>query len=151
MNSDGWFVPMNAMAPRPPAVSKCRILVVEDDATLGQALCRILAHAGYEAVFSADFRSALQVLEGEQPIDLLLTDIVMPNGVNGLALARMARLRRHHLKVIYLTGYTIPGVDEEALGPVLRKPIDDRVLIQEIERSLATKSESQEGPACASP
>ena len=133
---------MNALTPRSPVISRCRVLVVEDDAALGQALCRILAQAGYEAVFAGDFRAALDVLEGEQAIDLLLSDIVMPNGVNGLALARMARLRRRDLKVIYLTGYNIPGVDEEALGPVLRKPVDDRVLIEQIERSLATKTEA---------
>jgi CheY-like chemotaxis protein len=134
---------MDAVAPRGPAIGKCRILVVEDDVAFGQALCRILAQAGYETVFATDYRSALDTLEGEQQIDLLLADIVMPKGVNGLALARMARLRRRDLKVIYLTGYSIPGVDEEALGPVLRKPIDDRVLIEKIERSLAAKSESQ--------
>jgi CheY-like chemotaxis protein len=131
------------MAPRPPAISKCRILVVEDDATFGQALCKVLAHAGYETVFAADFRSALEALEAEQPLHLLLADIVMPNGVNGLALARMARLRRRDLKVIYISGYNIPGVGEEALGPVLRKPIDERVLIEEIERTLAAVYGSQ--------
>ncbi len=134
---------MNVMAPRPPAISKCRILVVEDDPTFGQALCQVLAHAGYEAVFAADFRSALEVLEAEQPLHLLLADIVMPDGVNGLALARMARLRRRDLKVIYMTGYNIPGMEEEALGPVLRKPINERLLIEEIERTLAAAYESQ--------
>ena len=131
------------MAPRPTEIGKCHILVVEDDPTFGQALCRVLAHAGYQPVLAADFRSALAVLEGSQPLDLLLTDVVMPNGVNGMALARMARLRRHGLKVMYLTGFSIPGVDEEAIGPVLRKPVDDHVLIQEIERTLARKAESQ--------
>jgi CheY-like chemotaxis protein len=134
---------MNALAPQPPTVSKSHILVVEDDSTLGQALCWVLAQAGHKAIFAGDFRSALEVLEGEQPLDLMLADIVMPNNVNGLALGRMARLRRRDLKVIYLTGYSIPGVDEEALGPVLRKPIDDQVLIREIERVLAEKTESQ--------
>ena len=71
-------------------------------------------------------------LKAEQPIDLLLVDIVMPDSVNGIALSRMARLRRRELKVIYLTGYSIPGVEREALGPILRKPVDNQVLIEEI-------------------
>jgi CheY-like chemotaxis protein len=61
----------------------------------------------------------------------------MPSGVNGIALSRMARLRRHDLKVVYLTGYNIPGVEREALGPILKKPIDDATLIREVEAALA--------------
>jgi CheY-like chemotaxis protein len=128
---------MDGTAPRSTDPGKARILVVEDDATLGQALCRVLTHAGYGVVFATDFRSALEALEGNQPLDLLLVDIVMPDSVNGLALARMARLRRRNLKIIYLSGYSIPGVEDELLGPILRKPIDDHLLIEEIEKVLA--------------
>ena len=59
--------------------------------------------------------TALEVLEAERPIDLLITDIVMPGSVNGIALSRMARLRRRDLKVVYLTGYNVPGVENEGL------------------------------------
>ena len=128
---------MDGTAPRPTDSGKARILIVEDDATLGQALCSVLTHEGYGVVFAPDFRSALEVLEGDQPLDLLLVDIVMPNSVNGLALARMARLRRRNLKVVYLSGYNIPGVEDELLGPILRKPIDDQLLVEEIEKALA--------------
>lgn len=128
---------MDGTAPRPTDPGKAQILVVEDDATLGQALCKVLTQAGYSVVFASDFRSALDALEGDQPLDLLLVDIVMPNSVNGLALARMARLRRRDLKVVYISGYNIPGVEDELLGPILRKPVDDRLLIEEIEKVLA--------------
>jgi CheY-like chemotaxis protein len=67
----------------------------------------------------------------------MLADIVMPDRVNGIALSRMARLRRRDIKVVYMTGYNIPGIDREALGPILRKPIDDLVLIEEVGRVLA--------------
>jgi hypothetical protein len=50
----------------------------------------------------------------------------------------MARLRRRDLKIMYLTGYNIPGIENEALGPILRKPIDDAVLVSEVERMMAT-------------
>jgi hypothetical protein len=49
----------------------------------------------------------------------------------------MARLRRRELKVIYLTGYSIPGADREAMGPILRKPVDNQELLEEIGRLLA--------------
>ena len=67
----------------------------------------------------------------------MLVDIVMPDGVNGIALSRMARLRRRDLKVVYITGYNIPGIDREALGPILRKPVDNQRLIEEIGRALS--------------
>jgi CheY-like chemotaxis protein len=67
----------------------------------------------------------------------LITDIVMPDRVNGVALSRMARMRRPELKVIYLTAYDIPGVEDDTIGPVLRKPIDDEHLVAEVRRALA--------------
>jgi CheY-like chemotaxis protein len=125
------------LAQSDPATGKGHILVVEDDKEFGATLGRILRRAGFDVVVATDFRTALGVLEAERPVDLMLTDIVMPGSVNGIALARMARLRRRDLKVVYLTGYNVPNVEAEASGPILRKPIDDAVLVSEIERALA--------------
>jgi CheY-like chemotaxis protein len=113
------------------------ILVVEDDEGYGEAVVQVLQKAGYTARVMSHFQPALEALEGDAPIDLLLTDIVMPSRVNGVALSRMARMRRRDIKVLYLTGYDIPGIDREALGPVLRKPISPEDLIAEVERVLA--------------
>src|SRR6185437_16027195 len=115
---------------------KAHILVVEDDAAYRDALGRLLTREGYEVSLTMDFRDALEILEGERPVDLLLADIVMPDRVNGIALSRMARLRRRDIKVVYITGYNIPGIDREALGPILRKPVDDTQLVEEIKRTL---------------
>lgn len=62
----------------------------------------------------------------------------MPDSVNGIALSRMARLRRRDLQVLYMTGYEIPGIENEALGPILRKPVEDQTLIEAINRLLGT-------------
>jgi CheY-like chemotaxis protein len=128
---------MNAIAFQEADAGMGRILVVEDDGTFGEALCQVLSRAGYVTSLATDFQTALGILESEQPLDLLLVDIVMPDGINGIALSRMARMRRRDLKVIYITGYSIPGVEREALGPVLRKPVDNQRLIEEIARVLA--------------
>jgi hypothetical protein len=56
--------------------------------------------------------------------------------VNGLALARMARLRRPSISVIYLSGYDIPGLETEALGPIIRKPVDYDLLLDHVARTL---------------
>jgi CheY-like chemotaxis protein len=123
-----------------PTEEKAHILVVDDDPTFGEALCQVLRCSGYGATLATNFPPALAILDSQQPVDLLLIDIVMPESVNGIALSRMARLRRRGLKVIYLTGYDLPGIDHEPLGPILRKPVDNQVLIQEIHRALSVAS-----------
>jgi CheY-like chemotaxis protein len=117
--------------------SAAHILVVEDDAAYRGALGQILQREGFDVSVTADFRGALDILETDRPVQLMLVDIVMPDRVNGIALSRMARLRRKEIKIIYMTGYNIPGIDREALGPILRKPVDETVLVQEITRLLA--------------
>jgi CheY-like chemotaxis protein len=116
------------------------IVIVDDDAAFREAVALALRQAGYTVTSAPDHRRALEVLEGDGRIDLLVTDIVMPDRVNGLALARMARLRRKGLKVLYVTGYDLPGIEDEALGRVLRKPIEVDLLVVEIGRTLAEKA-----------
>jgi hypothetical protein len=125
--------------PTPPVTTyRGHILLVEDDDACREALGLVLRREGYAVSMAPDFRDALGILESEQRIDLLLTDIVMPDRVNGVALSRMARLRRQELKVVYMTAYNIPGIDREALGPILRKPVEDDVLLSEIEKTLSS-------------
>jgi CheY-like chemotaxis protein len=132
VNASEAIVPQGA-----PTPARRHILLVDDDKIFGEAVGQTLRNAGFQVTIAADFRAALQVLEAAGRLDLLLADIVMPSGVNGLALSRMARLRRPDLKVVYMTGYSIPGVERQALGPILIKPIDDVTLINEVERALA--------------
>lgn len=120
-----------------PSGRKPRVLFVDDDQVFAEASAQVLRGAGYEVQIAPDYRLALEVLESNALVDLLVCDIVMPDRVNGLALGRMARLRRPELKIIYITGHDIPGVEDEALGPVLRKPIDNDLFVAEIERVLA--------------
>ena len=113
-----------------------RILLVDDDSTFAAATANLLRARGFDVFVAPDYRLALAELESARPIDLLISDIVMPQRVNGVALSRMARMRRPGLKVIHMTGYDIPGVAEEALGPVLRKPVEEEQLVAEIRRVL---------------
>ncbi len=113
-----------------------RILVVEDDDGTRYALSKTLEAAGFAVAQAHDYRDALPILEGGGHVDLLLIDLVMP-GVNGFALARMARMRHLDIKVVYVTGYDdIPVI--EAMGPILRKPVDPETLIATIRRELST-------------
>jgi CheY-like chemotaxis protein len=114
------------------------ILVVDDDEAFRTSTASIVRSAGYQVCTAPDYRLAVEILERGDPVDLLLLDIVMPDRVNGFALARMSRLRRPELKVIYISGFDIPGgVGDEALGPIIRKPLDNDQLLDEIARILA--------------
>jgi CheY-like chemotaxis protein len=119
------------------APNKNYILMVDDDEGYREAAAAVLRSAGYDVKLAPDHRLALEILEGPDPIDLLLVDIVMPDRVNGMALARMARLRRPQLRVMYISGYDIPGLGDEALGPMIRKPVSDEILVEEVARILA--------------
>jgi CheY-like chemotaxis protein len=112
------------------------ILLVEDEEGFRYAAAKALRGAGLGVLAVPDYREALEALETGQPVDLLVTDIVMPDRVNGFALARMARMRRLDLKVLYLTAYDVPA--DEAIGKILRKPIAPDELVAEIRLALAS-------------
>jgi CheY-like chemotaxis protein len=112
------------------------ILLIDDDEAFSYASAKALRNAGFEVSLAPDHRLALQILQSPQPIDLMITDIVMPGHVNGFALARMARMRRLELKVIYVTAYDFP--DDGAIGKVLRKPLTTDRLVLEAGKALAS-------------
>jgi CheY-like chemotaxis protein len=113
-----------------------RILLVEDDRVFLCTLELVLKDAGFDVLAVPDYIPALKHLDSGERIDVLLTDIVMRDRVNGLALARMARLRRPGLGVVYFTAYDIPGAEKEALGQILRKPFDTDQLLRAIRQEL---------------
>jgi CheY-like chemotaxis protein len=117
--------------------AKQHILLVDDDEVFREATAAVLRSAGYQVQPAPDFRLALEILESDEAIDLFLVDIVMPDRVNGLALARMARLRRPDIKIMYVSGYDLPGVDAEALGPIIRKQVDDESFLARVSAFLA--------------
>lgn len=112
------------------------ILLVDDEESFRYSAVKVLEKAGFIVSSAPGYARALEVLESETPVDLLVTDVVMPEGIHGFALARMARMRRPKLKVLYLSAYDVPT--SEAVGKVLRKPITDETLIEEVGSALAS-------------
>jgi CheY-like chemotaxis protein len=82
------------------------ILVVEDDEPIRQFIVRQLQQLGYRVTAAADAASALDIIKQEGPLDLLLTDVMLPGERTGKQLADEAIQRRPALKVIYMSGYT---------------------------------------------
>ena len=113
--------------PTPPT-----ILVVEDDETLGAVSTEILRNAGYRVHYAQNHDLALKLLEGNERIDLLFTDLVMPAGLGGVALARIAQRCRPGIKIIYTTAYDIPGLVDTGSNIVLYKPVDAERLLSAI-------------------
>jgi CheY-like chemotaxis protein len=118
----------------PPPGSQ--ILLVDDDEAFRYAGARTLENAGFRVTVAPDYRRALEVLESDDPIDLLVTDVVMPDRINGFALARMARMRRIGLRVLYVSAYEIQS--DEAIGKILSKPLSDDQFLLEVREALAS-------------
>jgi PAS domain S-box-containing protein len=83
------------------------ILVVEDDPDVRTFVVAQLRDLGYRVIEAGDGPQAEALLDdGGQPIDLLLTDVIMPGGMTGRTLAERARQRRPQLKTLFTSGYT---------------------------------------------
>jgi PAS domain S-box-containing protein len=82
------------------------ILVVEDDATVRNMAVTTLQGLGYQIHQAPDGRSALDILNGGAHIDLLFTDMIMPNGVSGQDLVEAARRLRPNMKALLTSGYS---------------------------------------------
>jgi len=82
-----------------------RVLVVEDEEAVRALSVQVLRDLGYAVLEAADGATALRVLEREPGINLLFTDVGLPNGMTGRQLADAARRSRPELKVLFTTGY----------------------------------------------
>jgi CheY-like chemotaxis protein len=81
------------------------VLVVEDELPIRMVIADVLSDLGYTALEAGDGRSGLKILEAGTLIDLLVTDVGLPGGMNGRQLADAARKRRPNLSVLFVTGY----------------------------------------------
>ncbi|WP_246696913.1 CHASE domain-containing protein [Methylobacterium planeticum] len=81
------------------------VLVVDDESTVRMLVADVLAELGYTAIEVADSASGLKVLQSDVRIDLLVTDVGLPGGMNGRQMADAARIGRPSLPVLFITGY----------------------------------------------
>ena len=88
------------------------VLVIDDEPTIRMLVVEVLRESGYVAVEAFDAQSALRALESLSRIDLLITDVGLPGGLNGRQIADAARVKRPDLKVLFITGYA----ENAALG-----------------------------------
>lgn len=124
-----------ALPVNPPVVAHT-ILVVEDEASVRSTVRRQLETLGHKVVLAETAAAALPILKGSEPPDVLLADVVLGTGMNGIDLADAARALKPGLPVIFMSGFTaVPEAQKrisESGAPLLTKPST----LSQLERAL---------------
>lgn len=94
-----------ALAAAAPAPVAANVLLVDDEAPLRTLLAEMLNEAGHTVIEAANGQQGLEILQSQQHIDLLVSDVGMPGNMNGRQLADAARTLHPDLKVVFITGY----------------------------------------------
>jgi signal transduction histidine kinase len=112
------------------------VLVIEDEPTVRVLITDLLQENGYKPLAAADGATGLKILQSEVRIDLLITDVGLPGGMNGRQIADAARVSRPDLKVLFITGYAenaaVGNGHLEAGMAILTKPFVMADLVQKV-------------------
>jgi PAS domain S-box-containing protein len=90
------------------------VLVVDDDPNIRMLLAEVLEELGYNVIEAEDAAQGLAVLQSGRAIDLLITDVGLPGGMNGRQMAEAAREARPGLKILFITGYAEKSAADDA-------------------------------------
>jgi CheY-like chemotaxis protein len=93
------------MSETPKSLTPLAVLVVEDEPLLRLAAIDLVEMAGYEAIPAADATEAVKILEARNDIRVVMTDVDMPRGVDGMRLAAIIRDRWPPIKIIIVSGH----------------------------------------------
>ncbi len=125
------------------------VLVVDDEPTVRMLVAEVLEDLGYHTLEAADGAAGLRVLQSEARIDLLVTDVGLPGGMNGRQVADAARALRPGLRVLFITGYAENAVLSHGhLEPgmhVLTKPFGLQALGNRIRELIASPVQGTTG------
>ena len=113
------------------------VLIVDDEPSVRMLVTEVLEDLGYSPIEASDGPAGLRILESDATVDLLISDVGLPGGINGRQLADAARITRPELKVLFITGYAenaIIGSGHLAPGMrVLTKPFVVETLANRIQ------------------
>jgi PAS domain S-box-containing protein len=132
-----------SMAPRATRQAEGTILVVEDNPEVRDVAATLLEQIGYRVLRAENATEALAQLQRGPAIDLVLSDIVMPNGMNGIHLAQEVGERYPKVRVLLTTGYSDVTMAAETHFAVLRKPF----ALSELERAVREALAGAAGPS----
>jgi CheY-like chemotaxis protein len=123
-----------------PLIAGAHVLLIEDNDELGRVTAALLQSYGAIVHWAVDAAQALRQLDEQPPVDIVLSDVVMPGGMDGLTLARQLRRERPGLPVVLISGYSQAAVDATDLV-VLRKPCAAEDLLRALRDALATRAQ----------
>ncbi|HET6608109.1 MAG TPA: response regulator [Rhodopila sp.] len=143
------FLPRSLRQPEtptpPPAVGRPedgsvrRVLLVEDNQEVAVITSDIIRSLGYEVVHVDRARKALEILtNAKTAFQLLITDVVMPDGMDGVQLAQQVRRELPSLPILLVSGYNEASWADASGFRLLRKPLPAQQLAQAIEAELGT-------------
>jgi CheY-like chemotaxis protein len=122
--------------------NRMRILMIKDDPDVQDLVLRMLESLGYAVLAAGSCGAALDLLRDEDA-DLILSDVVLPDGISGQALAEQVRALCPGIPIIYMSGYPAPVAEKRA--PVdtrrvlLTKPFKRQELADAVAAALASK------------
>ena len=117
------------------------VLLVEDEPMVRAVAERALTRHGYQVITADNGEDALEVLARNEPVDLLISDVVMP-GMDGPTMVELARKTRPELKILFMSGYAEEqlrnslDVDNVSFLP---KPFSVQELAEAAKRTMAAK------------
>ncbi|MBN8898177.1 MAG: response regulator [Rhodospirillales bacterium] len=111
------------------------ILLVDDETIAREAMAARLGELGYRVLEAADGPAALSIVDGGAPVDLLVTDVGLPNGMNGRQVAEAVRERHPGVPVLFITGYA--GTELPPGSEVIDKPFELNALARRVQGLLA--------------
>ena len=128
-----------AMSESPTTPSET-ILFVEDEALVRMDMAEFLRESGYVVYEAATAKEAIKALQAKF-VDLMFTDINLPDGMNGLELGEWTLSERPDVKVLVTTGDAYRTVDiPQTVGRVLAKPYTSRDLLDRVRQTLTKRS-----------
>ena len=123
-----------------------KVLVVDDDAVVNKSITRVLSGEGYQVRETMSGREALAELEHQQ-YDLVFTDIKMP-GMDGLEMTSRVKKAHPEIPVVVITGFGTEANENKArelgVSGFLRKPLTPEMIIENADRALREREETQE-------
>jgi CheY-like chemotaxis protein len=132
-----------APAPNRIDIGQGTVLLVDDDPDVSAVTVEMLDSLGYSVLEAHDATEAIQLYETAERVSVLVTDLVLPDGMDGLELARTLRQRRPELPLVLITGYSeaLAGYEDICGAVVLSKPYRSQALAKAMDRAIRASSE----------
>jgi DNA-binding NtrC family response regulator len=121
------------------------VLVVEDNAEVAEITASLVEQLGYQTTRAENATEALNRLQRGDKVDLVLSDVVMPGGMNGIALAQEIGNHYPHIPVVLTSGYSDVVHTAQSRYAILRKPFQLSALEKSIREALERGATREDG------